>query len=546
MRKHSYEELEKELIELKKINSAHSKHQMLFDSMTTMVQTIEVIYDNNNKPIDFYIRDINLSFAKFLGKTKEQLINKKGSSINAKTENHWLISLASVDTTGDHISFKNHKAELDKYYYVTVWKVSKNRVGVSFSDITKNEKAEIENQKINETILDNIPADIAVFDKNHNYLYVNPNGIKNFETRKWIIGKSDFDYCTLKGLDESLAQGRRDIFNKTIQTKQQIEWVDKYHKNGKDIYIMRRFYPVFVDDVFYYVIGYGVDISERKKAQDQLKMVNSNLEEKSNKLQITNTTLNEYKENLESKVKIRTQELEESLGREKELGVLKTNFVSMASHEFRTPLTTIKGTSDVILRYFDKLSRDDIDGRLEKIKSEVDYMTVMLEDVLIIGKSEVQKLHYDSSIFDIVSLIKHLITEYQLSEYENRNIVYNISPPIIEVAADKKWIKHIVLNLISNAIKYSDNKKPIEITIEQKKSSVSFCFKDYGIGISKKDIKQLFEPFQRGENVGNISGTGLGLSVLKKAVELHKGEIEVKSDVNKGSSFKVTLPKKTS
>jgi len=339
-----------------------------------------------------------------------------------------------------------------------------------------------------------------------------------------------------------LAQGRRDIFNKTIQTKQQIEWVDEYHKNGEDIYIMRRFYPVFVDDVFYYVIGYGVDISELKKAQDQLKMVNSNLEEKSNKLQITNTTLNEYKENLESKVKFRTQEVEESLEREKELGLLKTKFVSMASHEFRTPLTTIKATSDVVLRYFDKLSRDDIIERLEKIKSEVDDMTVMLEDILILGKSEVQKLHYDSSILDIVSLIKRLITEYQLSESENRNIVYNISSPIIEVAADKKWIKHIVLNLISNAIKYSDKAEPIEINIEQKKSSVSFCFKDYGIGISKQDIKQLFEPFHRGENAENISGTGLGLSVLKKAVELHKGKIEVESEVNKGSSFKVTLP----
>jgi signal transduction histidine kinase len=249
---------------------------------------------------------------------------------------------------------------------------------------------------------------------------------------------------------------------------------------------------------------------------------------------------------LEYKIKFRTKELEESLEREKELGMLKTNFFSMASHEFRTPLTSIKATSEVIHRYFDKLSRDDIDGRLEKIKSEVDYMMVMLEDILIIGKSESQNLHYDPNIFDIVSLIKHLITEYQLSEYENRNIVYNISPPIIEVAADKKWIKHIVLNLISNAIKYSDNKKPIEITIEQKKSSVSFCFKDYGIGISKKDIKQLFEPFHRGENVGNISGSGLGLSVLKKAVDLHNGKIEVESDVNKGSSFKVTLPKKTS
>ncbi len=245
---------------------------------------------------------------------------------------------------------------------------------------------------------------------------------------------------------------------------------------------------------------------------------------------------------LEFKIKYRTQELEESLEREKELGILKTNFVSMASHEFRTPLTSIKVTSDVILRYFDKLNRNDIDERLEKIKREVEGMTVMLEDILIIGKSESQKLHYDPSILDIVSLIKHIISDYQISESENRQIVYDISSPIIEVNVDKKWIKHIVLNLISNAIKYSDKEELIEITIEEKNSNVSFCFKDHGIGISKQDIKLLFEPFHRGENVKNISGTGLGLSVLKKAVDLHNGKIEVESKVNKGSSFKVTLP----
>jgi signal transduction histidine kinase len=245
---------------------------------------------------------------------------------------------------------------------------------------------------------------------------------------------------------------------------------------------------------------------------------------------------------LEFKIKYRTQELEESLEREKELGILKTNFVSMASHEFRTPLAAINATSDVILRYYDKLSRHDIDLRLLKIKKEVLDMIIMLEDILIIGKSESQKLDYNPSLLDIVSLIKSIITEYQLSESENRHIVYDISSPIIEVDADKKWIKHIVLNLLSNAIKYSDKNELIEISITQKQSKISFCFKDCGIGIPKEDINLLFEPFHRGENVQNIPGAGLGLSVLKKAVDLHEGKIEVESEMDRGSSFKVTLP----
>ncbi|WP_051554630.1 PAS domain S-box protein [Maribacter antarcticus] len=254
------------------------------------------------------------------------------------------------------------------------------------------------------------------------------------------------------------------------------------------------------------------------------------------------TILNEYKENLESKVEFRTQELQESLEREKELGQLKTSFVSMASHEFRTPLTSIRATSDVILRYFDKLSKEDINKRLIKIKNEVSDMTTILEDILIIGKSDAQKLDYNPELLDIISLIKDIITEYQLSEFKDRDIIYDIPLPKIMIQVDKKWIKHMVLNLLSNALKYSKDDTRVEISIKKEQDSVSFCFRDRGIGISKEDIKLLLSPFHRGNNVGEISGTGLGLSVLQKAVELHKGKIEIESEINIGSNFKVILP----
>ena len=240
--------------------------------------------------------------------------------------------------------------------------------------------------------------------------------------------------------------------------------------------------------------------------------------------------------------KEKNKEIEESLESEKELGILKTNFVSMVSHEFRTPLAAINANSDIILRYFDKLSRDDINERLGKIKSEVLDMTVMLEDILIIGKSDAQKLDFNPVSLDIVSLIKEIIIEYQLSEPKSRTIIYNISTPIIMIPADKKWIKHIVNNLLSNAIKYSGEDKQIEISIKKEPTGISFSFKDYGVGISKEDIAMLFEPFYRGKNVGEISGTGLGLVILQKALDLHKGKIEVESEIDKGSNFRVILP----
>ncbi len=115
---------------------------MLFDSMTEMVYVIELIYDEHDQPIDFYIRDINVSFAKFLCKTKDELINKKISSIIGNVEDYWLTAFASVDKTGKQISFEDYGVEFDKYYYATAWKVSKNRVGISFTDITEQKRIE--------------------------------------------------------------------------------------------------------------------------------------------------------------------------------------------------------------------------------------------------------------------------------------------------------------------------------------------------------------------------------------------------------------------
>ncbi|MGK0255148.1 MAG: hypothetical protein ACI9OE_002669 [Mariniflexile sp.] len=147
MSKRSYKELEKGLIALKTISDEYSKKEYdheFFDNMADMVDVIELIYDENNQPVDFYIRAINIAFAKFLGKTQKQLLNKRVSSVVNIIENHWLTSFASVDKTGKGIRFKSYGATYEKYYLVTAWKVSENRVGITFIDITKTEKSKIE------------------------------------------------------------------------------------------------------------------------------------------------------------------------------------------------------------------------------------------------------------------------------------------------------------------------------------------------------------------------------------------------------------------
>jgi PAS domain S-box-containing protein len=252
--------------------------------------------------------------------------------------------------------------------------------------------------------------------------------------------------------------------------------------------------------------------------------------------------MDNYKTNLEDTVRKRTFELENSLEREKELGKLKTSFVAMASHEFRTPLAAIQAATDVILRYKDKLSQEDIEKRLFKIKREVNDMKTMLEDILIIGKAESQKLQFNTNEQDLVDLVKNIVLDYQLTQEEEREVIYKISMDKIMLNVDPKWIKHIILNLLSNALKYSEAPASVIIEIRQEENEVILSVTDQGIGFSKKDQESLFEPFHRGQNVGNIQGTGLGLSVLQTAIELHKGKIKVESKLNNGSTFIVSLP----
>jgi PAS domain S-box-containing protein len=252
--------------------------------------------------------------------------------------------------------------------------------------------------------------------------------------------------------------------------------------------------------------------------------------------------MDNYKTNLEDTVKKRTFELEDSLKREKELGELKTSFVAMASHEFRTPLAAIQAATDVILKYKDKLSQEDIEKRLFKVKREVNNMEIMLEDILIIGKAESQKLQFNTIEQNLVDLVKNIVSDYQLTQEEEREVIYKTSMDKIMLNVDQKWIKHIIINLLSNALKYSKAPTSVIIKIQQEENEVILSVTDQGIGISEKDQELIFEPFLRGKNVGNVRGTGLGLSILQTAISLHKGKIKVKSTLNNGSTFTVSFP----
>ncbi|MEC4885788.1 MAG: PAS domain-containing sensor histidine kinase [Scytonema sp. PMC 1070.18] len=236
-----------------------------------------------------------------------------------------------------------------------------------------------------------------------------------------------------------------------------------------------------------------------------------------------------------------------ALEKEKELNKLKSQFITIASHEFRTPLTTILLSCEFLENYGDQLSREKKQRHFDKIKSSVKYLNQVLEDVLIIGKAESGKLKFEPAPLDLIGLCLDLVEQLQHSAGEKYQLkfaekcVYGCKRDELPVM-DEKLLRHIFTNLLSNAIKYSPQGGQIQFELTCDRERAIFQIRDEGIGIPQEDIDKIFTPFFRCSNTHNLPGTGLGLTIVKNAVELHKGEITLESQVDIGTTFTVILP----
>ena len=254
------------------------------------------------------------------------------------------------------------------------------------------------------------------------------------------------------------------------------------------------------------------------------------------------TELIEYRERLEMKVAERTKELNEALLKEKELVALKSKFVSMASHEFRTPLSTITFATNYIKRYKTRLSFEEMEKKLDKIEEQVGHMTYLLDDVLLIGKSESGKIKLNKTDIDIQDFCKKIIEEVTHSTKGTHKILPSIAAEKREISIDEKLLRNILINLLTNAIKFSPDANKVLLDVIYAHDMLTIQVKDWGMGIDKEDHEKIFEPFHRTNSAGPIQGTGLGLSIVKKAVELQHGTVEVTSELDKGTTFKIQIP----
>ncbi|MGA7932725.1 MAG: PAS domain S-box protein [Kovacikia sp.] len=278
-----------------------------------------------------------------------------------------------------------------------------------------------------------------------------------------------------------------------------------YHKNGTEFWVELNIVPISDETGWYtHWVSIQRDVTERKRVEASV--------------------LN-------------------ALAREKELNELKSRFVSMVSHEFRTPLTTILSSTELLEASSHSWTETHKQRHYEQIQAAIRRMTALLNDVLLISKIEAGKLEFNPTPLNLQQFCRDLVDAVALIAERNHITITFVEQNSCELACmDARLLQQILTNLLSNALKYSRPGGNVHFTLACQHGTATFQIRDHGIGIPASDLEHLFESFHRAANVGNIEGTGLGLAIVKHSVDAHAGTIDVTSEVDRGTTFTVTLP----
>lgn len=220
----------------------------------------------------------------------------------------------------------------------------------------------------------------------------------------------------------------------------------------------------------------------------------------------------------------------------------QTQLVSMLAHELRSPLNVISFSTSLLKRHCDRWNEEKKRPYLDRIQTAVEQLNQLMEEVLVLGKAEAGKLTWESEEFNLEQFCRELLVQLQLSRNLQHNLIANSQGNCSKVRLDRKLLQPILTNLLDNAVKYSPVSSTVILNFCCNDGKAIFQVKDSGIGIPAVEQKRLFEPFYRCENAGNTLGSGLGLAVVKKLVDLHGGQIDLASEVGIGSTFTVILP----
>src|SRR4030095_4384735 len=327
--------------------------------------------------------------------------------------------------------------------------------------------------------------------------------------------------------------------------------------HGRDLYGKRKDasnIPVEVSLSHYrkdnelFVIVFIVDITQRK-------IIEQNMIEQQYQLEKITGQIGKINSELEVKVEERTmilkealqrleqsqKELSDALDKEKQLNEIKSRFVSMASHEFRTPLSTVLSSASLLEKYRTTEEQDKRTRHIEKIKNSVRHLNDILEDFLSLGKLDEGKVSTAISDFDLKEFVHDTVEEMKGLVKRDQQLAIDYKGDLL-IHSDKKLLKNIIINLLTNAIKFSKETSPVSIRVNVSGGRAVISVIDVGIGIGKEDQDHLFTSFFRGVNAANIAGTGLGLHIVKRYTDLLKGNVHLQRELNKGTTVTVDIP----
>ncbi|GAB2535192.1 hypothetical protein GCM10027085_27470 [Spirosoma aerophilum] len=320
--------------------------------------------------------------------------------------------------------------------------------------------------------------------------------------------------------------------------------------HGRDLYAKRKDNSVFPAEISLsyfrqsdtlYIAAYILDISFKKEAEQALleqksriEQLNSELEQKVvNRTRALMATLHQLEQSKD--------ELAKALATERELGELKSRFVSMASHEFRTPLSAVLTSASLIEKYPELDQQEKRQRHILRIKSSVNHLNNILEEFLSVGRLEEGRIEARSVWVSVPSLVNEALADLQgmLKEGQYFQTEFECTHPIL---SDPSLLRKILVNILTNAIKYSSEGQGIRLRLDCKDSVLTIIIIDHGIGISADDQKHLFERFFRAKNATNFEGTGLGLHIVAKYIEILKGTINLYSELGEGTTVTIQLP----
>lgn len=481
---------------------------------------VSIVITNTDGVIEY----VNPKFCEVTGYTVEEAIGQnprilksgewkpetyKGLWSNISSGRNWTGIFHNRKKNGElfwesaHISPIKNEAGLVTHYIAVKEDITEKvkaedeliRYREHLEEMVEERTAQVNSQNVFlRTLIDTIPNPIFVKDINGNYTDVNPA----FEK---LTGKSKDDLLG-KNLDIVLDGRARELAIETDGKLLNGEPISIYEvevKNAEGVMVPFIVYKAafgFSGNKPEGIMGLLVDISERKQMEEK--------------------TI-------------------QALNRERELNEMKTNFISMASHEFRTPLTTILASADLVELYHLKWPVEKILNHIKKIQDSVNYMTTLLDDVLTLSRADRGKLKFTPDILNLRELCNEIIKEISYQAGPSHNLIFDCKLSKDNYILDRKLLTQILNNLLSNAVKFSPQGGTVSLNILENEGEIEFIVSDQGLGIDQNDLKNIFEPFFRGKNVSDINGSGLGLNIVKNAVDLHGGDIEIESELNKGT-----------